>query len=132
MELRDLKKADRMQTNGTHFIGAVDVSFAELCKLLGRPHEMGENLPYDETREKVRCEWAFTTGRRLRKEDCPSWAPCDENGEVTEVVTVYDWKEAQPIGMVRDWHVGGFSRETFRVFFNAFNAARAAREETKG
>jgi len=77
--------------NGTHYVGAFNMPYAELVKLIGEPN--GGTDGY-----KVDVEWVF-----------------DHNGDVA---TVYNWKDGPnytgrgTIEELYEWHIGGHDLAT--------------------
>ena len=70
------------EVDGTHLVGYVETTFAELVKTFGEPHygESGDG--------KTTAEWAlqFYDGT---------------------IATIYDWKEPKTPKKKYDWHIGG-------------------------
>ncbi len=66
--------------NGTSLQGYVSISYAELVKAFGEPH--------NRDMDKVTAEWAFETPDKT-------------------VFTIYDYKEDVTPTHVYNWHIGG-------------------------
>lgn len=85
--------------------GNVDVSYAQLVKVFGKPHSKGDGY-------KVDAEW------RLKFSD-------------GTVAAIYNYKDGKnyagkhglPVSKIRDWHVGGFTREALNRVIAALQAA---------
>ena len=80
--------------SGTCLQGYVDVSYAKLVEVFGKPHSKGDEY-------KVDAEWVVKF----------------EDGTLA---TIYNYKtgknylgkkEGQAVKNIRDWHVGGFKKE---------------------
>lgn len=77
--------------NGTHYVGAFKMPYAELVQMIGSPNGVGDGY-------KVDAEWIL-----------------DHNGDVA---TIYNWKDGPnytgrgTIEELDEWHIGGHDLAT--------------------
>lgn len=81
-----LTKAKPKEVIGSGFCGYLRTTYAELVKQLGEPNDRTKPGKWESSDRKVRAEWAVKFG--------------------PTVITIYDYKEQQPIENVTLWHVG--------------------------
>lgn len=83
-------KADPKDIEHSSFADYLQASYKDLVACLGEPNDRTKDGPWQSYDWKVRAEWAFkSTTRRDRA-----------------VITIYDYKEIQPVEEVTLWHVG--------------------------
>jgi hypothetical protein len=83
-------KADPKDIIGTSFAGYLQRSYRDLVECFGEPNDRTKDGEWQSFDWKVRAEWAWKcTARKDRA-----------------VITIYDYKEIQPIKEVTLWHVG--------------------------
>ena len=104
-------KASPKDTIGTGFAGYLQGSYRDLFEYFGEPNDRTKDGKWQSFDWKVRAEWAWKcTARRDRV-----------------VITIYDYKEIQPVEEVTLWHVGlKGSRKQLRQFL-AMNKAKLVR-----
>lgn len=83
-------KAGPKDVIGSGFVGYLQGSYSDLVKCFGRPNDRTRDGKWRSGDGKVRAEWAFKTTARRRR----------------AVITIYDYKENQPVQSVTNWHVG--------------------------
>lgn len=83
-------KATCKDTIGSSFTGYLVGPYHELVHKLGRPHDCTQKGEWLSVDGKVRTEWVFRTTARRRR----------------AVITIYDYKEVQPVQNVVLWHIG--------------------------
>lgn len=69
------------QVQGTVKKGIIECSYESLVIAFGEPHF------YEPTAEKVQAQWSFSYD--------------------DQVITIYDYKEDQPVEKITNWHIGG-------------------------
>ena len=80
--------------------GHIYVNYSELVTAFGSPNNYGPG-------DKVQAEWQLKINGTL--------------------VTIYDYKEEVPARRVRDWHIGGTSKDAVELVQGALEAFRAER-----
>ncbi len=85
-----LAKAKPSEAIGSGFAGYLRISYRDLLEKLGKPHDRTKEGPWESGDGKTRAEWAFRFGTKKR----------------AAVITIYDYKEKQPIEAIALWHVG--------------------------
>ncbi len=85
-----LTRAKPAEVIGSHFSGYLRLTYQELIKKLGDPHSRANQGPWRSSDGKTRVEWAFKFGTKRR----------------SAIITIYDYKEKQPIENIALWHVG--------------------------
>lgn len=83
-------KAGPKDVIGSGFVGYLQGSYNDLVKCFGRPNDRTREGKWWSGDGKVRAEWTFKTTARRRR----------------AVITIYDYKENQPVHSVTNWHVG--------------------------
>jgi hypothetical protein len=83
-------KAGPKDTIGTSFAGYLHGSYRDLVKCFGEPNDRIKDGEWQSFDWKVRAEWAFKSTAR---KDCA-------------IITIYDYKEIQPVEEVTLWHIG--------------------------
>lgn len=83
---------DNIDINGTHLQGYIEISYANLVRVLGDPEMMDD---------KVQVQWdlKFSDGT---------------------IVTIYDWKERKNPSDITFWHIGGHSEEAVKKVKSLF------------
>jgi hypothetical protein len=82
------------RTAGTYLQGCITMPFARLVELFGAPYQHAQSSGDG----KVRAEWHIKV---FAAED-------DDDGDTfSGVATIYDWKQALPVGSVTQWNIGG-------------------------
>lgn len=82
-------KAEPKDVIGSSFVGYLIAPYEEFVNLLGEPNDRTKDSKWKSDDGKVRVEWSFKT---LHKRPA--------------VITIYDYKEIQPIQNVILWHLG--------------------------
>ncbi len=83
-------KANPKDIEHSSFVGYLQASYKDLVACFGEPNGRTKDGPWQSYDWKVRAEWAFKSiARRDRA-----------------VITIYDYKEIQPVEEVTLWHVG--------------------------
>ncbi len=103
-----LTKAKPKEVIGSGFAGYLRVAYRDLFAKLGKPNDRTKEGPWRSGDGKTRAEWAFKFGTKKR----------------SAVITIYDYKEKQPIENVTLWHVGLKGDQTaVHGFLNRFLSA---------
>ena len=95
-------KAQPKDVEGSSFVGYLQGSYQDLVKCFGQPNDRTKDGKWQSFDWKVRAEWTFKgTTRKDRA-----------------VITIYDYKEIQPVEEVTLWHVGlkGSARQLKEFF----------------
>ncbi|MBU6427096.1 hypothetical protein KGQ27_02540 [Patescibacteria group bacterium] len=83
-------KANPKDIEHSSFAGYLQASYKDLVACFGEPNDRTKDGPWQSYDWKVRAEWTWkSTARRDRA-----------------VITIYDYKETQPVDEVTLWHVG--------------------------
>ena len=83
-------KAEPKDIEHSSFAGYLQASYKDLVEYFGEPNDRTKDGKWQSFDWKVRAEWAFkSTARRDRA-----------------TITIYDYKEIQPVEEVTLWHVG--------------------------
>ena len=83
-------KAEPKDIEHSSFTGYLQASYKDLVDCFGEPNDRTKDGPWQSFDWKIRAEWSFkSTARRDRA-----------------VITIYDYKEIQPVEEVTLWHVG--------------------------
>ncbi len=82
-------KAEPQDVRGSSFVGYIVGPYQGLIDQLGEPNNRTVEGKWKSGDSKVRAEWSFKT---LHKRPA--------------VITIYDYKEIQPVESVVLWHVG--------------------------
>lgn len=82
-------KAEPNDIIGSSFVGYLIAPYKEFVNLLGEPNDRTKDSKWKSDDGKVRVEWSFKT---LHKRPA--------------VITIYDYKEIQPVQNVILWHLG--------------------------
>lgn len=83
-------KARRADVNGTGGRGRLTADYATLVKAFGKPHDCTKEGPWKSGDNKVRVEWAFKAFHK---------------GKLI-VLTIYDYKDREPVEQVTEWSIG--------------------------
>ncbi len=83
-------KAGPKDIVGTSFAGYLQGSYRVLVECFGEPNDRTKDGEWQSFDWKVRAEWAFKSNPRKDR----------------AIITIYDYKEIQPVEEVTLWHVG--------------------------
>lgn len=82
-------KAEPKDIIGSSFVGYLIAPYKEFVNLLGEPNDRTKDGKWKSNDRKVRVEWSFKTFHKQ-----------------PAVITIYDYKEIQPVQNVILWHLG--------------------------
>ncbi len=82
-------KAEPKDVQGSSFVGYIVGPYQGLIDQLGEPNDRTIEGKWKSGDSKVRAEWSFKTSHKR-----------------PAVITIYDYKEIQPVESVVLWHVG--------------------------
>ena len=83
-------KAEPKDIEHSSFAGYLQASYKDLVECFGEPNDRTKDGKWQSFDWKVRAEWAFkSTAHKDRA-----------------IITIYDYKELQPVEKVTLWHVG--------------------------
>lgn len=88
------KRLDSRYAAGTSYYGEIKADYETLKALLGKPQEFTEG--------KIRAEWVIQIKDRI--------------------ITIYDYKEKEPLEKVEYWHIGGKAYECFELFYDLYHS----------
>ena len=107
--MKKLIKAKPKEVRGSGFTGYLRASYADLVEKLGEPNDCTKEGPWKSGDQKVRAEWAFKIG----------------GAKNPGAITIYEYKEQQPIEDVTLWHIGSKGKNAaVNAFLRRFLSAK--------